>query len=168
MRNFMSGKRRTDEYWEAVKSLEKVLKNDRLDAAMRASAEALAEPIQTGILSQGYKESSTACINRLIKGGGGCSHDRPDVDWERCPHQPPFRDHVSLLLKDGKPVAYVMHMYDDLPWERIKELTEFCVKYNLKFSIKAASWHFPNRTICVWIERAGSSTPEPFVNISRK
>jgi hypothetical protein len=152
MSRFSSEGKQTKNYTEAVKYLKNVLDKEGLDQANRASSEVLSEGIKEIITSQGYRQYHTGCIDQLI-------HSGPKYDESITP---PFQEHVRLFKKKEERI-YEMHLYDSLDFKQIKELTEFCDKYNLKFSIKSASWHFPNRTVCVWIERADSTAPDPFV-----
>jgi len=104
--------------------------------------------------------AETACIRRLITGEGECPHSPLEVNDDPTgpPHAPPARDHATLWLDDGDPVAYSMHVYPgnierldaaDPPYNQWFEVFEFAAEWGLEISILPTSWYNLGSTVQV-------------------
>ncbi|MBI4376692.1 MAG: hypothetical protein HY549_09615 [Elusimicrobia bacterium] len=148
MREYASGKNRTELYLRALKSLRELLDAQGEDAVSRAYAEVVAETCYQLFADKGFKRSDgRLCVQRLL--GKQCN-------LKDC--VPPSGDHDTLWLQNGKPARYVTQPYG-LEWETMRKLVAFCENYGLKANVDAwPSFHFPGRVLSIHLspqERQG-------------
>lgn len=130
-------------YKNAVRVLA-ALDGDDIEDVCRASAEVLAPARIESLRARGYKRSTGyPCIERL--------HNRHCWHYGECP-RPPGTDHAYIMLRDGKPWAYVFEPYD-LSLDTLRELVAFCDEHGLNMNIRA-DWatHFPGATVAVVLQ----------------
>jgi len=156
MSRFVSSAKRTAQYANAVRALEKLIEEEGLDKAERAAAEVFSSARRDYYL-KGYKESTGAvCLSRIIRGGGSCRCFSEYYENLNLPHSAPGSDHVTILLEKGRPAVYHSQPYS-LSFSEAQELVDMCRNYNLEFKIDAhSSWWFPGHTISIWITRKGA------------
>jgi len=91
------------------------------------------------------------CVHRLLD-----FHCAPAMA-ESCDCVPPFTDHPSLWMKDGKPHCLVSQPYE-MDMESIEDITAFCKQHGLSFTIDAyPAFHFPTRALFVVFQPAEKS-----------
>lgn len=143
MREFASGKNRTEQYLRALGALRELLEAQGEDAVNRAYAEAVAETCYQLFAGKGFKRSDgRLCVHRLL--GKQCN-------LKDC--LPPSADHDTLWLQNGKPARYIMQPYG-LTWDDMKKLVAFCESHKLKADVDTwPSFHFPGRVLSIHLSR---------------
>jgi len=114
-----------------------------LETVRRTYAVAVSEKLQKAWgESQGLKRyKGRPCLHRLL--GQKCP------PMESFSLMPPYTDHPSLWMKDGKPFCLVSQPYG-LSMGRIEEITVFCQKHGLTFTIDSwPGWHFPHAVLFI-------------------
>lgn len=119
--------------------------------ADRAYAEATWDHAKaTYLSSRGLKPTSgdinlTRLIGKPVRDRDGGLHNRVwDQGW---------MDHISLLMKDGKPKVFISQPYQ-LTLEDMRQLINTCDTYGLKAMVSTGpSWHFPSSVLTVEVRR---------------
>jgi hypothetical protein len=140
---FQYAERRTPEYDDAVKAIEKLVgsNGEGVDDARRAFAEGISDGIISLNKSLGLKKSSSSnsCVCRLLG-----KHHHYDEDPSLC--YLPHSDHPYYLNRNGVPVALVSEPYN-LGQDQIKNIISFCDTNGIDFHIDNEGSWFPGRTL---------------------
>lgn len=150
--HFMRHKTKT--YREAVCALQRLVREEGLDVATRASAEATCSAARSDFIRSERL--------RLVPGWHVCYHNLLE---EEClgdesrtgicdsPTCIPGADHLSEWTGQGKTRVIVSQPYH-LSYEMVQETIKFCDAHGLRADLAASpSWHFPGRVLTVMYRR---------------
>jgi len=141
-------------YREAVQALRKLLREEGLDIAGRASAEATCgAALRDYVRSNKVREWSDwhSCYHRLL--GEECLGVRSQTGICDSPTCIPGADHVTEWTQRGKTCVIVSQPYY-LDYPTVRQTVEFCDAHGLRADITASpSWHFPGRVLTVEYRR---------------
>lgn len=147
---FLRGDATTERYHNAVSAMRSLLEESGMDRAERAFASAVAMKrseefaIEHGLtVSQG-----NPVIRRLIS--GRCKHLLPLTIFkgQRIHCNPPFNDHGTLWLKDGKPHMYTSEIYG-LSGEQARAILAYADDHGLDVDFRVDGMYFPGRATLV-------------------
>lgn len=128
---------------EVIKAIDKLMEISGFDMVKRTYAQAIYQDLKRGWAeSLGLKQfTGRPCVHKLL--GQKC------LGGESFSLIPPYTDHPSLWLKDGKPFCLVSQPYG-LSMLQIEEIGEFCHKHGLEFEINSwPGWHFPHAVLFI-------------------
>lgn len=139
-------KRYSDQWKNAVCTLEALADTEGSEHAWVAAIEALAERQRAKWAeSRSLKRTSgRECIARLL--GRRCQVIHRDSDEHEIPHQPPYADHSRLWIGPNGSMMYTTEPYG-VSLDQMREIVAFCDRYGFDVRVDPrAAWHFPGGT----------------------
>ncbi len=127
------------EHAEMIKAVENLLKVSDLDIVRRTYGQAIqGELLNCWAKGEGLKRAKgQVCIRRLM--------GKSPLMYSCLP---PFTDHPSLWMKDGKPYCIISQPYGPLSMSQLEDIGDFCHRHEFEFTVDTwPAWHFPHAVL---------------------